>query len=196
MHDELFEHLPLYSLQTPSRKSSGYFTSPLTPLECPSSRPETPLYATGPPPMHNGGGGHFNHPHNPLRLALYAINHALFLLAFLPLFNTSFYTQRSSCHELFAAPLQRPHSTLCYSILTHCEIRPFCLYPNTSCHDATPSTPLHLQVWGKTHSAAPFTHPTHARIIFFFYALLPYCFIPMPFLCYISASNFPNTTPS
>ena len=124
---------------------------------------------------------------------MYAINHALFLLAFSPPSRLLLHsTPRSSCHELFAGPLQRPHSTLCYFILTHCKSRPFCLYPNTSCHDATPSTPLHLQVWGKTHSAAPFTHPTHVRIIF--YALLPYCFIPVPFLCYISASSSPKHT--
>ena len=135
-----------------------------------------PLYATGNTNNAQGGGG-FNHPHKPLRLAMCDINHALFLLAF-PLLNSFYINSRSLCHELFAAPLQHPHSTLCYFILTHCKSRLSRLYPYTSCHCATPFTPLHLQVWGKTHSAAPFTHP-HTRTNHF-HALLPYYFIPVP----------------
>lgn len=96
-------------------------------------------------------------------------------------------TPRSLCHEVFAAPLQHPHSTLNYFILTHCKSRLSCLYPNTSCHCATPFTPLHLQVWGKTHSAAPFTHPTHARIIF-----THYCPTILS-LCHFSAVFLPST---
>ena len=136
--------------------------------------------------MHKGGGG-FNHPYNPLRLAMCAINHALFLLAFLPLLNSFYNNSRSLCHEVFAAPLQHPHSTICNFLLTPCKIHPPFFYSITSCHCATSFTPLHLQVWGKTHSAAPFTHPTHARMIF-----THYCPIILS-LCHFSAVFLPPT---
>ena len=116
--------------------------------------------------MHKGGWG-LQPPHNPLRLAMCANTRALFLLAFLPLLNSFYSTPRSLCHELFAVLLQRP--TLRNFLLTPCQSLPSCFFLNTSCHSATPSTPLHLQVWGRTHSAAPFTHPTHARMIFTHY---------------------------
>ena len=130
--------------------------------------------------MHKGGGG-FNHPHNPLRLAMCAINHALLLLPFLTpsqllLLNLKVFVPRAFC-STFAA-----YSTLCYFILTHCKSRPFFFYSITSCHCATPFTPLHLQVGVRPTLQLPlhtiiFTHycpPFYSCVISLQYSCLQF----------------------
>ena len=79
------------------------------------------------------------------------------------------------------------------------------LHPNTLQKPSLPSLPLYfLSLCHPVHTLAspgvgqdplcsslysPHTRTNH------FHALLPYYFIPVPFLCSIPASNFPNTTP-
>ena len=185
----LFEHLLLYSLQTHSRKSSGLYLPSHT-LGVSLFTGLRPLYATG-----NTKNIQGETPSTTLTTHLDLLCTPSTMLSFflpsLPLLNTSFYTQ--------------PQGLRATSFLQHlCSIHtpP---YATSSQHTAKSAPSVFTPILPVTMPPRP--HPCISRFgarptlqlpIHTPHTLtnyiLPCYFIPVPFLCSIPASNFPNTT--